>query len=94
MPSLGSPRQRVLWVSGSVTNTPVRLERGSGEDLVSDFDPSEDVAQLVGFEEGFDALAALNPQAGGTELDLGGGNSVLFVGRTLAEFSADDFLIL
>ncbi len=34
---------------------------GSGEDLVSDFDPSEDVAQLVGFEEGFDALAALSP---------------------------------
>ena len=67
---------------------------GSGEDLVSDFDPSEDVAQLVGFEEGFDALAALSPQTHGTELDLGGGNRVLFVGRTLAEFSADDFLIL
>lgn len=67
---------------------------GSGDDLVTDLDPSEDVAQLVGFEEGFDALAALSPQTDGTELDLGGGNSVLFVGRTLAEFSADDFLIL
>jgi serralysin len=66
---------------------------GSGDDLVNDFDPSEDVAQLVGFEPGFDALAALSAQAGGTELDLGGGNSVLFVGRTLAEFGADDFLI-
>jgi serralysin len=67
---------------------------GSGNDMVTDFDPSEDVAQLVGFDPGFDALAALSAQAGGTELDLGGGNSVLFVGRTLAEFGADDFLIL
>ena len=27
---------------------------GSGDDLVNDFDPSEDVAQLVGFDPGFD----------------------------------------
>ena len=67
---------------------------GSGDDLVNDFDPSEDVAQLVGFDPGFDALAALSATARGTELDLGGGNSVLFVGRTLAEFSANDFQIV
>jgi serralysin len=66
----------------------------AGDDIVTDFDPSEDVAQLVGFGAGFDPLAALSAQSGGTELDLGGGNSVLFQGRTLAEFSADDFQIV
>jgi serralysin len=69
------------------------FRRNSGIDLVTDFDPSEDVAQLVGFDPDFDALAALTAQAGGTELDLGGGNTVLFAGRTLAEFTADQFLI-
>ena len=66
---------------------------GNGQDTVADFDPSEDVAQLLGFDPDFDALAALSDEAGGTLLDLGGGDSVLFVGRTRAEFGADDFLI-
>jgi serralysin len=65
----------------------------SGNDLVTDFDPSEDVAQLAGFAADFDPLEALSAQATGTQLDLGNGNSVLFLGRTLAEFSANDFLI-
>jgi serralysin len=65
----------------------------NGADTITDFDPSEDVAQLVGFEASFDPLAALSAQAAGTELDLGGGNSVLFQGRTLAEFSANDFQV-
>jgi serralysin len=66
----------------------------SGNDTVTDFDPSEDVTQLVGFDASFDAVAALSAQTGGTELDLGGGNSVLFQGRTLAEFSANDFQLV
>lgn len=66
----------------------------SGDDIITDFDPSEDVVQLVGFGASFDALAALSAQPLGTELDLGGDNSVLFLGRTLAEFSADDFQVL
>ena len=69
-------------------------DNGTGDDMVTDFDPSEDVTQLVGFDASFDPLAALSAQSLGTELDLGDGNSVLFVGRTLAEFNADDFLIL
>lgn len=69
------------------------FRRNSGDDLVTDFDPSEDVAQLAGFDADFDPLEALSAQALGTELDLGNGNSVLFLGRTLAEFSANDFLI-
>lgn len=69
------------------------FRHNAGDDLVTDFDPSEDVAQLAGFGADFDPLEALSQQALGTELDLGNGNSVLFLGRTLAEFSADDFLI-
>ncbi|MGY3620702.1 CHRD domain-containing protein [Bradyrhizobium sp. USDA 10063] len=69
-------------------------DNGAGDDIITDFDPSEDVVQLEGFGASFDPLAALTAQPLGTELDLGGGNSVLFLGRTLAEFSADDFQLM
>jgi hypothetical protein len=36
----------------------------------------------------------LTAQPSGTQLDLGGGDSVLFQGRTLAEFSANDFQVV
>ena len=51
------------------------------------------MAYLLGFDPDFDAPPALSDEADGALLDLGGGNSVLFIGRTAAEFSADDFLI-
>ncbi len=63
-------------------------------DLITDFDPSEDVVQLVGFEAGFDPLEALSASTFGTVLDLGDNNSILFLGRLVNEFTADDFLIL
>jgi Ca2+-binding RTX toxin-like protein len=66
----------------------------TGDDTITDFDPSEDVVELVGFGASFDPLAALSAATGGTELDLGGGNSVLLLDRTVAEFGADDFLIV
>jgi serralysin len=66
----------------------------TGDDMITDFDPSEDVVELVGFGASFDPLAALSATLQGTELDLGGGNSVLLLGRTVAEFGADDFLIV
>jgi serralysin len=65
-----------------------------GDDTITDFDPSEDVVELLGFGGSFDPLAELSATPGGTELDLGGGNSVLLLGRTLAEFTADDFLVV
>jgi serralysin len=64
-----------------------------GNDTITDFDPSEDVVELVGFDASFDPLAALSATSQGTALDLGGGNSVQLLGRTVAEFSADDFLL-
>jgi serralysin len=66
----------------------------TGNDTLTDFDPSEDVVQLVGFDTSFDPLAALSATAQGAELDLGQGDSVLFLGRTVAEFSANDFQIV
>ena len=66
----------------------------TGDDIITDFDPSEDVVQLVGFDASFDPLAELSATAQGAELDLGQGDSVLFLGRTVAEFSANDFLIV
>jgi serralysin len=66
----------------------------TGDDMITDFDPSEDVVELVGFDASFDPLAALSATSQGTELDLGGDNSVLLLGRTVAEFGADDFLIV
>ena len=66
----------------------------TGDDIITDFDPSEDVVQLVGFDASFDPLAELSATARGAELDLGQGDSVLFLGRTVAEFSANDFQIV
>jgi serralysin len=50
----------------------------TGDDAITDFDPSEDIVQLVGFDASFEPLAALSATSQGTELDLGSGNSVLF----------------
>jgi Ca2+-binding RTX toxin-like protein len=66
----------------------------TGDDIITDFDSSEDVVQLVGFDASFDPLAELSATARGAELDLGQGDSVLFLGRTVAEFSANDFQIV
>ena len=70
------------------------LASNSGHDIITDFDPSEDIVQLVGFDASFDPLAELSATARGAELDLGHGDSVLFLGRTVAEFRADDFQIV
>jgi Ca2+-binding RTX toxin-like protein len=67
---------------------------GTGDDAITDFDPAEDVVQLVGFGATFNPLAALSVQPLGTQLDLGGGDSVLFQGRALADFTANDFQIV
>jgi Ca2+-binding RTX toxin-like protein len=66
----------------------------AGNDTIADFDPSEDRVQLAGFDASFNPLEALSTQALGTELDLGNGNSVLFVGLTPAEFNADEFQLV
>ncbi|MCK1637153.1 exo-alpha-sialidase [Bradyrhizobium sp. 157] len=61
--------------------------------MITDFDGFGDVVKMVDFGASFDPLAAVSATSPGTELDLGGGNSVLLF-RTAAEFSADHFLFL
>ena len=63
----------------------------SGVDIINDFEVGQDVAVLSGFADDFNPLDHLTQGVGGTELDLGGGNSVLFFGKLVNEFSAGDF---
>jgi dipeptidyl aminopeptidase/acylaminoacyl peptidase len=69
------------------------LDLPASLDVITDFDPSEDVVQLVGFER-FNPLDALSATPFGALLDLPNGHSILFVGRVVTEFSIDDFQIL
>jgi hypothetical protein len=48
--------------------------RPNRHDTITDFDPSEDVVELVGFG------GSLSAETGGTELDLGGGNKLAALG--------------
>lgn len=82
-----------LTGNGGADNFIFRDNR-TGDDIITDFNPSEDVVQLVGFDASFDPLAELSETARGAELDLGQGDSVLFVDRTVAEFSANDFQVV
>jgi hypothetical protein len=65
----------------------------SGVDTINDFDTSQDIAVLSGFASDFNPLQNLTQGVSGTELDLGGGNSVLFFGKLVNEFGAEDFLL-
>jgi len=65
-----------------------------GNDTINDFDTTQDTVELVGFATGFDPLANLSQEASGTVLDLGDAGEVLFVGRLVNEFAADDFAIV
>jgi Ca2+-binding RTX toxin-like protein len=66
----------------------------AGDDTIADFSPGTDIVELNGFAATFDPLANLSDVGNGAVLDLGGGNSVLFIGRFTAEFDAGDFLLL
>jgi Ca2+-binding RTX toxin-like protein len=66
----------------------------TGADTINDFNRAEDTVELVGFDPEFDPLANLEQTEAGTVLDLGDGDQVLFLGRTVAEFAADDFVLV
>jgi serralysin len=66
----------------------------TGDDVITDFNRADDTVRLVGFGTGFDPLANLSQAADGTLLDLGDGDGVLFLGRLVAEFAADDFVLV
>jgi Ca2+-binding RTX toxin-like protein len=89
----GGPGDDILS-GGQGADTFIFRNNEVGNDTISDFNPAEDHVQLAGFDPSFNPLEALSTRALGTELDLGSGNSVLFVGLTPAEFNADDFQIV
>jgi Ca2+-binding RTX toxin-like protein len=67
--------------------------QATGDDVINDFERGGDVVRLIGFGAGFDALANLGAVEGGTALDLGGGDRVVFLGRLVFEFAAEDFVL-
>lgn len=68
-------------------------ESAPGNDLIVDFDVTQDVVVLDGFGAGFDPLANLSAAPSGATLDLGEGNQVVFLGRLPTEFDAANFLV-
>ena len=71
----------------------VFLAGQSGKDIITDFEFGQDIAALSGFAEDFNPLDHLTQAAGGTKLDLGDGNSVLFLAKLVTEFDAADFAV-
>jgi serralysin len=71
----------------------VFLAGQSGRDIITDFEFGQDIAALSGFAEDFNPLDHLTQAAGGTKLDLGDGNSVLFLAKLVTEFDAADFAV-
>ncbi len=65
----------------------------SGSDVVTDFSTTEDVVVLFGFGDDFDPLANLSQGTSGTVLDLGEAGEVLFLGKLVNEFGAEDFIL-
>lgn len=69
--------------------------RGNGSDAIADFAPGEDVVRLGGAGlrlTSFAAVRAALTQAGADAvLDLGGGETLTFRGRSAADLSAADF---
>jgi serralysin len=68
-------------------------ESEGGNDIINDFDVTQDVAVLEGFGADFDPLDNLTAGTSGTTLDLGGGDQVLFVGLLPNELAASNFLV-
>ncbi|MDE5455722.1 CHRD domain-containing protein [Bradyrhizobium sp. CSA112] len=68
-------------------------ETERGNDTITDFDVTQDVAVLEGFGADFDPLDNLSASASGTTLDLGEGNQVLFLGLLPNELNAANFLV-
>jgi serralysin len=68
-------------------------ESAPGNDLIVDFDVTQDLVVLDGFGADFDPLGNLNAGPSGATLTLGQGNQVVFLGRLPTEFDAADFLI-
>ena len=68
-------------------------ETERGNDIINDFDVTQDVVVLEGFGADFDPLDNLSATSSGTTLDLGGDDQVLFLGLLPNELNAANFLV-
>jgi Ca2+-binding RTX toxin-like protein len=69
-------------------------ESAPGNDLITDFDVSEDLVVLDGFGADFDPLDNLSASPLGTTLDLGMDNQVVFLGVLANEFDPANFQVI
>lgn len=69
-------------------------ESAPGNDIIVDFDVTQDLVVLEGFGADFEPLENLSAAPSGATLDLGEGNQVVFLGRLSNEFDAADFLVI
>jgi Ca2+-binding RTX toxin-like protein len=72
-----------------------QILEGGGWDVITDFTPGLDRLHLgsgSGIVTGTAALAALRQNGADVDLDLGDGLGVTFLGRSVADFSAGDFM--
>ena len=84
---LGGPDQFVFRDTSDDATTP-------DNDLIVDFNTTQDTVVLAGFGAGFDPLANLDATPRGAVLDLGESGQVVFLGLLVSEFGAGDFLVI
>jgi beta-glucanase (GH16 family)/Ca2+-binding RTX toxin-like protein len=82
-------------IAGGAGSDVFVFERGDGRDVITDFQPGQDLlavgSSLAGFGS-FAALRAAMTQSGAdTILNFGGGDSITFRNRQVGDFSATDF---
>ena len=81
-------------LSGGAGSDTFVFADGDGQDVITDFDVSADVARLdeiAGFEEFADVQGALSQVGADTLLDLGGGQTVLFEDTLVSALTATNF---
>jgi serralysin len=73
-----------------------QLLAGGGWDVITDFETGTDrlhLAAFDGFATAAAVLAALRQNGDNVELDLGGGQGITFLNRSVADFSTSDILL-
>ncbi len=87
------------WLVGGDGEDWFYFANNSGADVIADYNTFLDLVIITANANGSgiftaaDAVARLSDTVDGAVLDLGGGNSVLFLGLTTADLGTDDFAI-